>query len=339
MMRRQRGNPARGVFERTSVGRKYQRRLVRGHPREPIEVLMQGVGRALRVKADVRGKVREHVVAREEQLFVAFIKTDVPGRVSWRPLHAQLPAPHVEQLSSVELYSRIGRLDHLAQGALRVAENFGFARGHAVDEEVGVDLADPVLELDVSGVDERDLEAVQVEVCASIAGQRAGCAVVVGVDMSDDEAPDSLRAEFLYGSKDGVHGLFGVHPAVEQVNVVAVREQEDVDEAVLERDGPAELEHPLRNFAPRPLNPVPGIVYDGWYRPRRVLRRSACLKSRCHLTRLLKPCPSTSSRRRRAAPKPPSCSSSAARTPASGGSRSTMAPRNPARATLRMHRT
>src|SRR6266851_5110320 len=117
-MRRQRGNPARRVFERTSVGRKDQRRLVRSYPREPVEVLMQRVGRALGVKSDVRGKVWEHVVAREEQLLVAFIKTDVPGRVSWRPLHAKLPAPHVEQLSSVELHGRVGRLDHLAQGAL-----------------------------------------------------------------------------------------------------------------------------------------------------------------------------------------------------------------------------
>ena len=101
---------------------------------------------------------------------------------------------------------------------------------------------------------------MQVEVGASLAGKRAGRSVMVRMDMGDHEPADSLSAYLGYSSVDCAYRLVGVHAAVEQVDLVAIREQEDVDKAILERDGQAELEHSIRHFAQRELNHVPGIV-------------------------------------------------------------------------------
>ncbi len=110
-------------------------------------------------------------------------------------------------------------------------------------------LLNEVLELDVARVDERDLEAVQIEVGAAVARQRAGGAVVVGMDVRHDQPADPSRADVSNSGPNRAHRLVGVHAAVEQVNLVAVREQEDVDQAIFEWDGQAQLENSRGDLA------------------------------------------------------------------------------------------
>src|SRR5229473_5662768 len=85
VMGRQCGHPARRVCEGTAMSGQDEAWFVCGHSLEPIEVFMQRVGRALRMKADVRRHVRQHVVAREQQLLALLIKADMSGRVSGGP--------------------------------------------------------------------------------------------------------------------------------------------------------------------------------------------------------------------------------------------------------------
>ena len=83
---------------------------------------------------------------------------------------------------------------------------------------------------------------------------------MVGMDVSDDKPPDPFRADLRYSRADRMHRIVRVHATVEEVDVEAINEQEDVDETILERDGQAELEHSLGHFAQCDLNHVPGIV-------------------------------------------------------------------------------
>ena len=83
---------------------------------------------------------------------------------------------------------------------------------------------------------------------------------MVGMNVGDDEAPDPLRADVGHCRVDRAHRFVGVHSAVEKVDVVAIREQEHVDESVLERYWQAELKHPVGNFVQRVLNHDLGIV-------------------------------------------------------------------------------
>ena len=67
------------------------------------------------------------------------------------------PAAELKQLGAVKLNGRLSRLDHLAESALRVAQLLGVVGWYAIHEEVGPNLADQVLELDISGMHQWDL--------------------------------------------------------------------------------------------------------------------------------------------------------------------------------------
>src|SRR5438067_2146425 len=153
-----------------------------------------------------------------------------------RPLDSETTSSHIDQFRAVELNRWIGCLDDLSQGPLGVAEDIGVFRGHSVHEKVMPHLLDEMLELDVARMDEGDLEAVDVQVGAAFAGERSGRAVVVGVDVCHDEPPNPFCPEVRQGPIDGLDRFVGVHPAVEQVRLTAVRKDEDVDQPVLERD-------------------------------------------------------------------------------------------------------
>src|SRR4029077_12188424 len=100
-----------------------------------------------------------------------------------------------------------------------------------------------MLELDISGLHERNLEPMYVEVGATFARERPGGAVVVGMDVRDHELAEPSGAELLHGPADHLDRLLGVHPAIEKVRLVAVLEEEYVDQSVLERDRQPELEN------------------------------------------------------------------------------------------------
>ena len=70
----------------------------------------------------------------------------------------------------------------------------------------------------------------------------AGGAVVVRVDVGDDQPPEPLCPHLHHCSVNRGHRFLGVHTAIHQVRDVAVRKQEDVDQAVLEWDRQAQLE-------------------------------------------------------------------------------------------------
>src|SRR6266851_816439 len=108
-----------------------------------------------------------------------------------------------------------------------------------------------VLELDIARIDERHFEAVQIEVCAAWPGKDSRGSVVVGMDVRDDQPAQALAAERRDRRMNELERLARVHAAVEQVDVVAVDEQEKVDEAVLERDRQAELEDPFAYLVQR----------------------------------------------------------------------------------------
>ena len=105
----------------------------------------------------------------------------------------------VERKTAVQaravLHRGLGGSDHLAQRTLRVAEHVGLLRRHAVDQQVLEHLEHQVLELDVTRVDERNLEAVQIEVSAVRTGEDAGGSVVVGMDVRHHQPAQALAAE------------------------------------------------------------------------------------------------------------------------------------------------
>ncbi len=57
------------------------------------------------------------------------------------------------------------------------------------------DLGNQMLQLDVARVDQWDLEAMDVQVRKPIACKRAGSTIVIGMNMCDDQAAQTLRAE------------------------------------------------------------------------------------------------------------------------------------------------
>src|ERR1700693_885774 len=103
------------------------------------------------------------------------------------PLDPQLPPAHLKKLGAIQLNRRLRRLHHLAESPLRVAQYLGIFRRYPVDEQVGADLLDELLELHVSRVDEGDLQAVDVEVGHPWSRPAPGGAVVVGMDVSHDK--------------------------------------------------------------------------------------------------------------------------------------------------------
>ena len=111
-------------------------------------------------------------------------------------------------------------------------------------------------------MDERHLEAMDVQVSQTGARKDAGGAVVIGMDVGDDQAAQAARSEVFERLADRGEGLFRVHAAIEEVGVLAVREEEDVDEAILERDREAELEDARRDLAQCELNGHLGILAE-----------------------------------------------------------------------------
>ena len=255
MMRNKDLDPLGCVREGTAVGGQHARRLQGGHAPQPFEIFVQRVRCALRVQSDVGRQLRQDVVAREQQAFVCVVQADVSRRVAGRPLDSELARSHLNRLGSVELHGRLRCLDDLAQRTLRVAQHVRLFRGHAVDQEIAPHLVDQLLELDVARIHQRDLEPVDVQVGQSgSAGECARGPVVVGMDVRDHQRAQPLRSEQAQAPADHFDRLVGVHAAVEQVGLLAVGKDEDVDQAVLERDRQAELEDARRDFGQREID-------------------------------------------------------------------------------------
>ena len=85
---------------------------------------------------------------------------------------------------------------------------------------------------------------------------------MVGVDVRGDQPAQALRAQMSEGVANGRHRVFLVHPAIQEICLLAVWEKEDVDQPVLERDGQPQLEDTRRNLAQRELDGHSGIVID-----------------------------------------------------------------------------
>src|SRR6201984_2284232 len=177
--------------------------------------------------------------------------------MSGRALEVHLVPAHRHVLGAVELHRGIGRLDDLAQRPLRVAELLSLIARHAVDEEVGAHLRDEVLELDVPRMDKRNLEPVHVEVGATPARERPRRAVVIRMNVRDQELSYPTRPKMTHCLKDHLYGVLGVHPAIEEVCLLSVGEEEHVDQAVLERDRQPELENVGGDLAQRQLESHP----------------------------------------------------------------------------------
>src|SRR5260370_39598429 len=113
----------------------------------------------------------------------------------------------MKQPRAVQLNRRLGGFDHLAQRALRVAELLGVIRRHSIDKQVGAHLADQVFELDGSGLDERDLEPMDVEIRQAGTRENARGAVLDGMDVSHDKIPQAYgpdEDERLLDTSDGL---------------------------------------------------------------------------------------------------------------------------------------
>ena len=111
-----------------------------------------------------------------------------------------------------------------------------------------MNLAHEVLQLDVSGVYERHLEAMQVQVGEARAREDAGGAVVVRMDVGDHQAADALGTHVPNRGVNRVDRFVGVHAAVHEISLVAIGKEEDVDQAVLEWDRQAQLEDVSRHL-------------------------------------------------------------------------------------------
>src|SRR5438128_10759612 len=125
------------------------------------------------MQPDVRRELGQDVGAGEEQSISAVVEADVAWRMAWRPLDTEPSASHLNRFGAVDLHRRLRRLHDLAQRALRVAQDFGFVRGHSVDAQVMQNLLDQMLELDVARMHDRDFEATDVEDGEAIARERA----------------------------------------------------------------------------------------------------------------------------------------------------------------------
>src|SRR2546430_1761027 len=114
---------------------------------------------------------------------------------------------------------------------------------------------------------------------------------VLGVDVGDHKAAQASRSEVLERSLDRGERFVGVHAAIQQVGVLAVGEEEDIDQAVLKRDRQAQLEHARGNLGQSEFSRHPGILaepskmssglYSNVLKTNRLLHwRSRCPKSR-----------------------------------------------------------
>src|SRR5439155_2149255 len=109
-------------------------------------------------------------------------------------------------------------------------------------------------QLDVARMEQRHLEPMYVEVGAALAGQDAGGTIVIGMDVGHEQATQASRAELGQRPLDGLQRIFGVHTAVEEVDLLAGLEHEDVDESVLERNRETKFENVRRHLAQRELD-------------------------------------------------------------------------------------
>jgi hypothetical protein len=100
-----------------------------------------------------------------------------------------------------------------------------------------------MLQLDISGMDKRHLEPMQVQVRKSFACEDAGGAVMIGMNVRDNEPAQSLCPNLSHRRPNGVNRLFCIHAAIQQIGVVSVWKEKDIDEAVLEWNRQAKLEH------------------------------------------------------------------------------------------------
>ena len=148
-------------------------------------------------------------------------EADVAGRVARRPFHPQPAAAQLERLRAVQLDVRLARLDEVAHRPGRVLEELSVGLRHAVEPQVLADLGDQLLELQVAGMDHRHLEPVHVELGPGLLLEHAGGAVVVGVDVGDDQ-PAQLGVRAADLPDRGEHQrdrLVGLDAAVEEVDL------------------------------------------------------------------------------------------------------------------------
>jgi len=80
------------------------------------------------------------------------------------------------------------------------------------------------------------------------------------MDVRDHQLAQPLRTDAGDRRLDRGDRLVGIHPAIEQVGLVAVRKQEDVDKAIFEGDGKPELEDSRSHFRQAVLGQHPSIV-------------------------------------------------------------------------------
>ena len=118
VMRGQRVDAARDVGEWPPVRREHLPGFEGCHAAQAGEVVVERVGRALGMKADIRRKLGQDVVAGEQHAAGGFEEADMSGRVARRPLHAQPVATHHDELRPIELDRRVSGFDDLAQRAL-----------------------------------------------------------------------------------------------------------------------------------------------------------------------------------------------------------------------------
>ena len=236
-------DPAGRVLERPPVGGQDQRRLERQQPVQRLQELAQGVGRALGMEGDVGADVGKDLVAGEEQPVLEVEEADVAGRVAGGPLDPQPPAAQLDRLGPVQLHIRLAGPDELAHRAGGVLEAGRVGLRHPVQAQVPADLGDQLLELQVAGMDHRDLEPVHEQLGAGLLLERAGGAEVVGVDVGDDEPPEGgvAAADLPDRRQHGGHRLVGLDAAIEEVDLGSVGEEEAVDDLLLPGDRQADL--------------------------------------------------------------------------------------------------
>src|SRR5437588_9996138 len=99
------------------MARQHELGLERCEPSQRIEVILQRVGRALRVESDVWTDVRQQLIAREKETALRLEQADMPWRVTGRPFDAQPVLPHRQHLGAIKLHRDATGGYELAQGS------------------------------------------------------------------------------------------------------------------------------------------------------------------------------------------------------------------------------
>ena len=264
------GDALGGLAVRAPVGRQHQRGIEGRQAVQGGDEVVQRVGRALGMEPHVGADVRQQLVSREQDPPLPVEQADVSRRMAGCPLHAHTGPPHRQHLGAVQLDRDRGGEHEVAHGAGGVALGLGLFLGNAVGLQVAADLRDQLLQLEVARIDHRHLQPVHVELGSQLAADHARGAVVVRVDVRDEQPsqPPAFPADVREGGPQSVQRFPRVHATVEEIELPAVPEDEDVDPSVFERDRQLELVHPLHDLSQLELDHpfgdfLPGR-YHGW---------------------------------------------------------------------------